>query len=158
MQATNLGASVLAERNRFKNVQTAVPDRPGHGRYLEINGESSIQGFASDDSAREQGFLVNIGDGVQIDYESKQSVITRTIMYHKRDNSDPKMGKLETWHRSTVVREDTGELLGDQAVHSTAVYPDNADGHGFLVSQESLEQLPLSQKQHANLTVWNIAH
>ena len=165
MQA-NLGSNVLSEKARFRSVLTGVPDRPGHGRYIEVNGgEGSLQGTAPDQPGpgKDEGWFVNT-DSVQVLYETtypdgKEAVVKRTIMHSQDDHSDPKLWKHQTWHRDTVVRESDGEVLGDESRHTTAVYPGTTGArHGVIVSDEKIPELPLTTRQHSSLTLWNITH
>ena len=161
---TNLGSTILSEKSRFRSVLTGVPDRPGHGRFIDVNGgEASLQGSVPDLPGKEEGWFVSL-DSVQVLYETKypaanEPIVTRTIMYSKDDHSNPELWKHETWHRDTVVRERDGEVLGDEARHTTAVYPGTGGArNGVIVSDEKLAQLPLSTGQHSSLTLWNISH
>jgi len=161
---TNLGSSILNEKLRFRSVLTGVPDRPGHGRYIEVNGgEGSLQGTASEQSGpgKEDSWFVNT-DSIQVLYQTKypdasEAIVTRMIMYAKDDHSNPELWKRETWHRDTVVRERDGAVLGDECRHTTAVYPGRGGARdGVIVSDEKLPELPLNTRQHSSLTLWNI--
>ena len=159
-----MGESVLDERERFRDILTTAPDRPGVGRFVEINDSTSLQGFVPEtpSAQTEEGFFANL-DGVQVNYrteftEPNVPVSVRTVMYHTSDHSDPNLWKLDTWYRETTVLQSDGTVLGDEARHSTAVYPGQSQArNGLIVSHEDLQELPLSEKQKNSLAAWNIA-
>lgn len=172
---TNLGQRVISEKTRFRSILNNLPDRPGHGRYVQVNGTGDIQGFAFQDPAKEDGWFLHYRDPnsdkpgatISVHYETKfpdqehpqESVIKRMIMYDKDDHSNPELWKLETWHRDTIVREKDGFILCDQARHTTAVYPGTGNVRsGIIVGDEPLVELPLSETQQAGLLIWNIAY
>lgn len=170
----NLGKKVLGEYGRFRGILNNLPDRPGHGRYVEVNGTASIQGFASKDPVKEEGWFLHYrqpgshepGPSISVHYETifpdqsnpEEKLVKRVVMYQKDDSSNPECWKLETWHRDTIVRFKNGEVLSDEALHTTAVYPGTGPArNGVIVDQEKLSELPLSESQQAGLQIWNIA-
>lgn len=85
-------------------------------------------------------------------------MVTRTIMYSQDDHSNPELWKHETWHRDTTVRARDGAVLGDEARHTTAVYPGTGGArNGIIVSEEKLPELPLNTEQQSSLALWNIS-
>ncbi|MBI3928489.1 MAG: hypothetical protein HY319_23305 [Armatimonadetes bacterium] len=166
MAIQDLGRNVVGEYQRFRNVLTNLPDRPGHGRYVEVHGSGSLQGFASAEPEKEDGWFVNL-PSMQVNYESKSldqehpedRVLIRSLMYQQHDDSNPAMWKLETWHRDTKVLERDGTVLSDEARHATAVYPGKGNArNGIIVSDEPIPELPLTSAQQGELCLWQIAH
>lgn len=157
---SNLAQSVSSEYSRFRNLLSGAPNHPGSGKYIEVQSEdgskAAIQG-------QEESFLVTL-DGLQVHYEQTRTaqgepILERQILLSHMDDSNPDLGRFETDHRDTVIREKQPSVLGDDLQHTVALYPGKAGvRQGFVVENSDLTSMPYSAEQKRSMDSWNIAH